>query len=131
MFLIRQIQKSRNVYIYWIKLKINIAANKGNINYACLVIVIAFITSILFVSSNDLSFAVNENKNINTKNIQDNKKDITVTSTNKTKEILNVELKSYVRDDIENPHYPDQFYACGYPQQLITDYNSFAKVDCQ
>ena len=112
-------------------MKRNIPANKGNINHVCLVIVIAFLTSILFVSSNDLSFAVNENKNINTKDIQDNKKDITVTSTNKTKEILNVELKSYVRDDIENPHYPDQFYACGYPQQLITDYNSFAKMDCQ
>ena len=42
-----------------LKLKINIPANKGNINYVCLVIVIAFITSILFVSSNDLSFAVN------------------------------------------------------------------------
>ncbi len=112
-------------------MKINILANKGNINYACLVIVIAFITSILFVSSNDLSFAVNENEKKNTKNIQDDKKDIIVTSTNKTKEILNVELKSYVRDDIENPHYPDQFYACGYPQQLITDYNSFAKFDCQ
>ena len=97
----------------------------------CLVIVIAFLTSILFVSSNDFSFAVNENKNTNTKDIQDNKKDTTVTSTNKTKEILNIELKSHVRDDIENPHYPDQFYACGYPQQLITDYNSFAEMDCQ
>ena len=131
MFLIQQIQKSGNVYIYWIKLKINIPANKGNINYVYSVIVIAFVTSILFVSSNDLSFAVNENENENTKDIQINKKDITVTSTNKTKEIQNVELKSYVRDDIENPRYPDQFYACGYPQQLITDYNSFAKVDCQ
>ena len=95
------------------------------------VIIIAFVTSILFVSSNDLSFAVNENENENTKDIPDNKKDITVTSTNKTKEIQNVDLNSYVRDDIENPHYPDLFYACGYPQQLITNYNSFAKVDCQ
>ena len=112
-------------------MKRNIPANKGNIKYVCLVIVIAFLTSILFISSNDFSFAVNENKNKNTKDIQDNKKDITVTSTNKTKEILNVELKSYVRDDIENLHYPDQFYACGYPQQLITDYNSLAKMDCQ
>ena len=112
-------------------MKINIPANKGNINYVYSVIVIAFVTSILFVSSNDLSFAVNENENENTKDIQINKKDITVTSTNKTKEIQNVELKSYVRDDIENPRYPDQFYACGYPQQLITNYNSFAKVDCQ
>ena len=112
-------------------MKINIPVNKGNINSVCLVIVIAFVTSILFVSSNDLSFAVNENDKENTKDIQDNNKDITVTSTNKTKEIHNVELKSYVRDDIENPHYPDQFYACGYPQQLITDYNSFAKIDCQ
>ena len=112
-----------------IKLKINIPSNKGNINYVFLVIVIAFVTSILFVSSSNLSFAVNENES--KKDSQDNKKNITVTSTNKTKEILNVELKSYVRDDIAKTHYPDQFYACGYPRQLITDYNSFAKLDCQ
>ena len=112
-----------------IKLKINIPSDKGNINYVCLVIVIAFVTSILFVSSSDLSFAVNENED--KKDSQDNKKDITVTSTNKTKGILNLELKSYVRNDIANTHYPDQFYACGYPQQLITDYNYFAKLDCE
>ena len=115
------------IYLLDIKLKINIPSNKGNINYVCLVYVIAFVTSTLFVSSSDLSFAVNENEN--KKDSQDNK-DITVISTNKTKEILNVELKSYVRDDIANTHYPDHFYACGYPQQLITDYTSFAKLDC-
>jgi hypothetical protein len=91
------------------------------------VFIIAFLTSTLFVSSSDLSFAVNENEN--KKVSQDNKKDISVIS-NKTKEISNVELKSYVRDNIANTHYPDQFYACGYPQQLITEYTSFAKLDC-
>jgi hypothetical protein len=91
--------------------------------------IIAFVTSTLFLSSNDLSFAVKENEIKD--DSQDNKKDITVTSTNKTKEILNVELKSYVRENIENTHYPNQFYTCGYPQQLITDYSFFAKFDCQ
>jgi len=111
------------------KLKTNITLPKGNINYLCLVIVIAFVTMTLFVSSHDLSFGIKEDENKD--HSQNNKKDITVTSTNKTKEILNVELKSYVRDDIENTHYPNQFYVCGYPQQLITDYNSIAKFDCQ
>ena len=50
---------------------------------------------------------------------------------NKTNEILNVELKSDVKNDIEGVYYPNQFYACGYPQQLITDHNSFAKFACQ
>ena len=86
-------------------MKINIPANQGNINYVFLGIVIVFVMSILFVSSNDLSFAVNENEN--KKDSQDNKKDITGTSTNKTKEIQNVELKTDVRDNIENAHYPD------------------------
>ena len=111
-----------------LKLKINITSTKGNINYLCLMI-IAFVTSTLFLSSSNLSFAVKENEIKD--DSQDNKKDITVTSTNKTKEILNVELKSYVRENIENTHYPNQFYTCGYPQQLITDYSFFAKFDCQ
>ena len=112
-----------------LKLKINIIPTKGKTNYLCSMIIIAFVTSILFVSSSDLSFAVKENEIKD--DSQDNKKDITVTSTNKTKEILNVELKSYVRENIENTHYPNQFYTCGYPQQLITDYSFFAKFDCQ
>ena len=102
--------------------------NKGNITYLCLIIVITFVTTTLLVSSNDLSFAIKENEN---KDSQDNKKDIPLSSTNTTKEILNLELKSDVRNDIEDAHYPNQFYACGYPRQLITDYNFFAKFDCQ
>lgn len=113
-------------------MKININPNKGNINYVSLVIVIAFVTSILLVSSNDLSFAIKENEeNENKDDSLDNKKDVPVSSTNKTKEILNVELKSDVMNDIDGALYPNQFYVCGYPQQLITDYNSFAKFDCQ
>ena len=46
-----------------LKLKINITPTKGNINSLCLVIIIAFVTSTLFLSSNDLSFAVKENEN--------------------------------------------------------------------
>jgi hypothetical protein len=46
-----------------LKLKINITPTKGNINSLCLVIIIAFVTTILFVSSSDLSFAVIENDN--------------------------------------------------------------------
>src|SRR5215207_5323933 len=34
--------------------------NKGNIIYLCLVIVITFVTTTLFVSSNDLSFAIKD-----------------------------------------------------------------------
>jgi hypothetical protein len=110
-------------------LKININPNKGNINDIGFMIVIAFLTSILLLASNDLSFAIKENENED--DSQDNKKDIPLSTTNKTKEILNLELKSDVRNELDSAHYPNQFYACGYPQQLITDYNSFAKSDCQ
>ena len=103
-----------------LKLKINITTTKGNINELCLGLTIIFVIIILLVSSYDLSFA-----------LKDNKKDITSITTNNTKEILNVELNSYVQDDIENSLYPNQFYTCGYPQQLITDYNSLAKFNCQ
>jgi len=108
-------------------LKINITPTEGNINYVCLLF-IAFVTCTLFLSSNNLSFALKGNETKD--DSQDNTKDITVTSTNKTKEILNVELKSF-RENIENAHYPNQFYICGHPQQLITDYSYFAKFDCQ
>ena len=87
------------------------------------------LTHTLFVSLYDLSFAVKENEIKD--NSHDNKKDITNFTTNKTKEILNVELNSYVQDERDNSLYPNQFYTCGYPQQLITDYNSLAKFNCQ
>ena len=81
------------------------------------------------VSSYDLSFPLKENEIKD--NSQDNKKDINSITPNKTKEILNVELNNYVQDDIENSLYPNQFYTCGYTQQLITDYNSLAQFNCQ
>lgn len=92
-------------------------------------IIIIFVTITLLVSSYDLSFELTENEIKD--NNQDIKKDITSTTTNKTKEILNIELNSHVRDDIENSLYPNQFYTCGYPQQLITDYNYLAQFNCQ
>ena len=45
-----------------LKLKINITTTKGNIKDVCLVIFISFVTSTLFVSSYDLSFAIKENE---------------------------------------------------------------------
>ena len=35
-----------------------------------------------------------------------------------------------VQNDILNDRYPNQFFMCGYPQQLITDYKSFEKLNC-
>ena len=98
--------------IVYLKLTINITTTKGNINDLCLVIIISFLTSTLFVSSYDLSFSVKENEIKD--NSQDNKKDITSATTNKTKEFLDVELNSYVQDNIENSLYPNQFYTCGF-----------------
>jgi hypothetical protein len=49
----------------------------------------------------------------------------------KTKKIRDSKEKTEVQNDILNGgHYPNQYYVCGYPQQLVTDYNSFEKVNC-
>ena len=54
-----------------------------------------------------------------------------VSSIDKTKKPPHGELKeTAVQNNILNGPYPDQFFMCGYPQQLITDYNSFEKFNC-
>ena len=83
------------------------------------IIVIIFVTSILIISSSQISFAKN-----NDKEEDDIKKDIPVSSINKDSK------ETEVQKDILNDHYPNQYYVCGYPQQLVTDYNSFEKVNC-
>jgi hypothetical protein len=94
-----------------------------------LVIVIAFVTSILLISSIELSFAKMDNENKHDE--KDLKKDISISSKDKNKKTLNDELKDKkIQNDILNTRYPNQFFVCGYPQQLITDYNSFEKLHC-
>ncbi|HEY6658463.1 MAG TPA: hypothetical protein VIZ62_08045 [Nitrososphaeraceae archaeon] len=93
------------------------------------IIVIAFVTSILIISSSQISFA---KKNDNGEdNGEDLKKDIPVSSIDKTKKInKDSKEKTEVQNDILNNHYPNQYYVCGYPQELVRDYNSLEKVTC-
>jgi hypothetical protein len=93
------------------------------------VIVIAFVTSILIISSSQLSFAKkNDKEEDNGENL---KKDIPLSSIDKTKKINQDSKETEVQNDILNDHYPKQYYVCGYPQQLITDYNFFEKFNCK
>jgi hypothetical protein len=94
-----------------------------------LIIVIIFVTSILIISSSQISFAKKNDKEED--NGEDLKKDIPVSSIDKTKKInKDSKEKTEVQNDILNDHYPNQYYVCGYPQQLVTDYNSFEKFNC-
>ena len=90
------------------------------------IIVIAFITSIL--SSSQISFATKNDKEKDY--VEDLKKDIPVSSIDKTNKINKDSKEIKVQNDILNDHYPNQYYVCGYPQQLITNYNFFEKINC-
>jgi hypothetical protein len=92
------------------------------------IIVIAFVTSILIISSSQLSFAKKNDKEEDDKDL---KKDIPVSSIDKTKKINKDSKETEVQYDVLNDHYPNQYYVCGYPQQLITDYNFFEKFNCK
>jgi hypothetical protein len=93
------------------------------------IIVIAFVTSILIISSSQISFAKKNDKGED--NGEDLKKDIPVSSLDKTKKInKDSKEKTEVQNDILNNHYPNQYYVCGYPQELVRDYNSLEKVTC-
>jgi hypothetical protein len=93
------------------------------------IIVITFVTSILIISSSQISFAIKNDKIEN--DGKDLKKDIPVSSIEKTKKTdKDSKEKTQVQNDILNDHYPNQYYVCGYPQQLVTDYNFFEKVNC-
>ena len=73
------------------------------------IIVITFVSSILIISSSQISFAKK-----NDKKEDDDEEDLTE-----------------VQNNILNDHYPNQYYFCGYPQQLITDYNFLEKFNCK
>ena len=87
------------------------------------IIVIAFLTSILIISSSQISFAIKNDKEENDDG-EDLKKDNPISSIEKDSN------KIEVQNDILNNHYPNLYYVCGYPQQLITDFTSFEKVNC-
>ena len=89
------------------------------------IIVIIFVTSILFISSSQISFAKK-----NDDDGKDLKKDIPVSSIERTDKIKKDSKETEVQNDILNDNYPNQYYVCGYPQQLVTDYNSFEKFNC-
>ena len=89
------------------------------------VIVITFLTSILILSSSQISFAKKNDKEEDGKDLK-----VPVSSIDKTKKIDKDSKETEVQNDVLNVHYPNQYYVCGYPQQLVTDYNSFAKVKC-
>ena len=93
------------------------------------VIVIIFVTSILFISSSQISFAKKNDKEEEDDG-KDLKKDIPVSSIERTDKIKKDSKETEVQNVILNDNYPNQYYVCGYPQQLVTDYNSFAKVKC-
>jgi hypothetical protein len=92
------------------------------------IIVIAFVTSILILSSSQISFAKKNDKEED--NGEDLKKDIPVSSIDKTKKINKDSKETEVQNDILNDHYPNQYYVCGYTQELVRDYNSLEKVNC-
>lgn len=76
------------------------------------------VTSILILSSSKISFAKKNDKEEDDKDL---KKDIPVSSIDKTRKINKDSKETEVQNDILNDHYPNQYYVCGYPQQLITD----------
>ena len=94
-----------------------------------IIIVITFVTSILIISSSQISFAKKNDKEEEENDdddVEDRKKDIPVSSIDKTKKIDKYSKeKTEVQNYIMNDHYPNQHYFCGYPQQLIIDDNSF------
>ena len=93
-----------------------------------LIIVMTFVTSILIISSSQISFAKKNDKEED--DGEELKNDIPVSSIDKIKKINKDSKETEVQNDILNDHYPNQYYVCGYPQQLVTDYNSFEKVNC-
>ena len=126
-------------------------------------IVLSFVTSILFLSFYDLSFAKQEkdededDKNdkdklvvkakVNLENIdientkfirvigfingEEAKQDIPISSIDKAKNNLNVELKVNEKNEIVEANTPDEFFVCAYQVGDVTkEYNFLTKFDC-
>jgi hypothetical protein len=64
-------------------------------------------------------------------NGDDFKQDIPISSIDKSKKKLDVELKTDIDNGILEANVPDEFFVCVYQVgDLMTEYNSFAKFDC-
>ncbi len=64
-------------------------------------------------------------------NGDDFKQDIPISSIDKSKKKLDVELKTDIDNGIVEANVPDEFFVCVYQVgDLMTEYNSFAKFDC-
>ena len=86
------------------------------------IIVFTFVAGLLILSFTELSFAENDNTE---------GKDFSSFGTDKNKKTGSDEIKEKItQNNILNNVYPNNFFVCGYPQQIITDYNSFEKTDC-
>ncbi len=139
--------------------------NKAYVRHLYLFIVISIVSSILFVSSYDLSFSQKDNKNkedkdegkdklvvkaqINLKNIdlektkfirvigfingEESKKDIPISSIDKSENNLDVELKVNEENDIIEASTPDEFFVCAYQVGDVQQQESttpITKFDC-
>ena len=133
---------------------------KGYIKCLYIFIAIAFAVSILYLSSSFESASAQKNdkedkedkdklivkasinlKNVDMKNTKfirligfingEVKQDIPISSIDKTKNKLNVELKVNKKNDIVEASTPDEFFVCAYQVgDVIKNYNSLTKFDC-
>ena len=131
---------------------------KSYIKCLYIFIAVAFAVSILYVSSSlESAFAQKNDKedkdelivkaNINLKNVdmkntkfirvigfingEEVKQDIPISSIDKTKTKLDVDLKVNKKNDIVEASTPDEFFVCAYQVgDVLKDYNSLTKFDC-
>jgi len=122
---------------------------------SCIIIISFVSSSILFLSVSQLSFAQQEDNNdklvvranINLLNVdlekakfirvigfingEEVKEDIPISSIDKTKKALSVDLKTDVKNEIVTADTPDEFFVCAYQVgDVQQEYNSITKFDC-
>jgi hypothetical protein len=129
---------------------------KNHIIILSCVIIISFISSsILFLSVSQLSFAQKDDDNdklvvranINLQNVdlekakfirvigfingEEVKEDIPISSIDRTKKTLSVDLKTDVKNEIVTADTPDEFFVCAYQVgDVQQEYSSITKFDC-
>jgi len=134
--------------------------SKIPIKYITFIVVIVFASNIFLASNSEMVFAKKNNDDnkkdkdqlevktiVHLENIDmektkflritafingdDFKQDIPISSIDKSKKTLNVDLKTDIDNGIVDAHVPDEFFVCGYQVgDMMTEYNSFAKFDC-
>ena len=93
---------------------------KDYLNIQINLIIITVVTILLIISSINLSFSKDYDIDI---------KGISMADNNNKIEHNDIKEKT-TQNDLLNDLYPSRFFLCGYPQELITDYNSFEKIKC-